>query len=347
VSRARSHDRASPAPAAGAGPPARRPVPAEDEATLAEIAEEYYVLGRNQEAIAAKFGISRSYVSRLLNRARDLGVVEITIRHPIQTDGDLEARLFERFAPRRCTVVVADRTELEDPLHLAGRAAARYLREVAQPDHVIAVSWGTGVKAVVEALQPGRAVARHVVQMFGGLSVSVNDISGPALVSRLAHAFRATFEYLPAPWLVESGALAEALRSQPDVSGALSRAARADLACVGVGAIGQGSSALLFSPNYLRPHELRELERSGAVGDVCGRCFDARGEACRLSFDDRVIGLDLEQLRRIPLVVGVAVGAHKGAALAAALRGRLLDVLVTDRAAAEAVLDESLVRSAV
>lgn len=308
----------------------------DDEADfLTRVAEDYYIAGRTQEEIARRFDISRSYVSRLLARARSTGLVEISINRPVGSEPELEADL-RRYFGLKDAVVVADGPG--DPLQRAGQGAANYLMQTLTPDHVIAVSWGTGVKAVSEALRPGRARARHIVQMFGGLGFATYDVSGPDLVARLARSLGATFEYLHAPWLVESAELAASLVQQPDVAEVLARAAAADVACVGVGASGHGSSAILFNETYLKPDELAELKKQQAVGDVAGRSFDARGCPCPLSFDRRIIGLSLDSLKQIPVVIAVAVGERKGLALRAAVRGGLVNVVVTDQPGALAML---------
>lgn len=310
----------------------------EDAEVLARIAESYYLRGMNQEEIATQFNISRSYVSRLLDRARVRGIVEISIHHPVRTDPILENELRRSFGLKECIVVVPP--DGVDPLRLAGEAGADYLCQVIKPEHTLGVSWGTGVKSVIEAMKGGCARARHVVPLFGGLTLPTNDISGGDLGMRLARALGASFQFLHSPWLVESAELAHALKGQPDVAAALGQAASADIAYVGIGAAGTGSSALLFNNTYLNRTELRELKAQQAIGDICGRVFDAHGTPCHVSFDDRIIGIDLPTLNRIPTVVGIATGGQKARAIHAALRGGLVDVLVTDRDGVMAALPD-------
>ncbi|MEZ0241634.1 MAG: sugar-binding domain-containing protein, partial [Chloroflexota bacterium] len=102
----------------------------------------------------------------------------------------------------------------------------------------------------------------------------------------------------------------------------------------------RGSSGLLFNRTYLTAAELAEIDEQGAVGDICGRLFDAEGRPCAISAMDRVIGLDLEAMRRLPLVIGIATGREKHRAIRAALQGRLVSALVTDSEAAREVLGD-------
>jgi deoxyribonucleoside regulator len=315
-----------------------RPVSAEDADVLASIAEDYYVNGENQDAIALRHRISRSYVSRLLRRARELGIVEISVRRDIRRDIALESALRERYGLSRCIVIANEGNEADVVLRRAGQVAANVLAEVLTPASTLALSWGHGVHAVIEALRPGRLRARHVVQMFGGLSTAPAAILSGELVAEAARDLGATHERLHAPWIVESAELARALLEQQDIAAVLQRGAHAEVAVVGIGATGKGSSGLLFNETYLSAAELAEIRSVGAVGDICGRIFDEDGHPCRSRAMDRVIGLELDAIRRLPLVIGIATGIAKNRAVRAALRGGLVDMLVTDSEVAAEVL---------
>lgn len=315
-----------------------RTVSPEDAEILASIAEDYYVHGQNQDTIAVRHRISRSYVSRLLRRARELGIVEIRVRRDVQRDLELEEALRERFGLQRCNVVTTGVHSPEIVLKRAGQVGATLLSEVIDRTSTLALSWGRGVRSVVEGMRPGKAEAGHVVQMFGGLSTAPSEILSGELVAEAARSLDATHDRLHAPWIVESADLAKALLGEQDIARVLGRAASADVAVVGIGASGQGSSALLFNEMYLSRRELEEIDALPTVGDICGRIYDAEGRTCRASAMQRIIGLNLEQLREIPLVIGIATGLQKARAVEAALRGGLVTALVTDSAIAREVL---------
>lgn len=317
-----------------------RPVSAEDAEILASIAEDYYVNGQNQHDIASRHRISRSYVSRLLRRARELGIVEISVHRDVRRDSSLEMALRDRFGLARCMVVPGTPSRPNVVLRQAGQMAAILLADLIHSYDTIALSWGTGVRAVVDALKPGRARAHHVVQMFGGLSTAPPEIMSGELVAEAARDLGATHDRLHAPWIVESADLARALLSEQDIAAVLGRAASASVALVGIGATGRGSSGLLFNDTYLSASELQEIRDGGAVGDICGRIFDVDGQPCRASVMDRIIGLDLDTIRRLPLVIGIATGRQKHRAIRAALRGGLVRALVTDSDVALEVLGD-------
>lgn len=321
--------------AAGALP--GRSSPAEDADVLANIAEDYYIDGLTQDAIAKRYRISRSYVSRLLRRAREVGLVEVKVHREIRRDKDLETALEQRFRLEHCLVAEGS-ADPDGSLRHAGQLAAGLLARVLEPDGTFGLGWGHAVRSTVAALVPGRAVTRRVVQLFGGLSAAPATIMSGELVTEAARALDAEADRLHAPWIVETPELARSLLDSPDIASVLHRAAAADVALGGIGATGRPTSALLFNDRYLDEHELREIQALGAVGDICGRLFDEDGQACLASAMDRVIGLELTTIRRIPLVIGVATGRQKARAIRGALRGGLIHALVTDSLAAREVL---------
>jgi DNA-binding transcriptional regulator LsrR (DeoR family) len=82
---------------------------------------------------------------------------------------------------------------------------------------------------------------------------------------------------------------------------------------------------------------LRELRRRGAVGDAFCQFLDEDGKVLA-GFGNRTIGMEVEQIGAVPLRIGVAGGADKLMAIRAALRGGLVNALVTDAPTAEALL---------
>ena len=110
---------------------------------------------------------------------------------------------------------------------------------------------------------------------------------------------------------------------------AMAKFSKITLGLVGIGSV-DPSDMLASSGNIFSAQELDELRQMGAVGDVCLRYFDADGNPIQSALNDRVIGMDLEQLRKIKRCVGVAGGKRKVAAIRGAMRGKYINVLITD-----------------
>lgn len=302
---------------------------------MAEVARLYYEDDRTQSEIARRLKVSRSTVSRLLAEARRTQLVEVVIHYPWRNAPELEAALIERFHLNEARVLVADNRPYPDVLRGLGVMAAQVLESRLTDGMTLGISWGTGVYSTVQALRPGRHIHIKVVQMQGAMGDKLID--GPEVAHYLASLYGGEFRFVHAPLIVESPMVCEALLQQPSIRETLELAAQADLALVGIGSLEPSVSSLLRS-DALTEDELNALAREGLVGDVCGRHFDAQGLVPDASFNRRIVSISPECLRKIPIVIGVAGGPPKTQAILGALRGRLVNVLVTDSAVAERLL---------
>src|SRR5690606_30803616 len=190
------------------------------------------------------------------------------------------------------------------------------------------------------ALRPPYYPGVQVVQLIGALGTPDPQIDGPELARWFAQLYGARYQTMPAPLIVDSPAIRDALMMDRHVNEVLQNASRVDVAVVGVGSVDPSLSSLLRG-GYRTPEELNELGESGVVGDVWALMFDIEGNLLDGPLVRRVVGVQAEVLHQIPLVLGVACGAVKAAAIHGALRARLINALVTDGEAARRVLELS------
>lgn len=314
---------------------------------LAKAAQLYYIDDLSQQEIAERMGTTRSNVSRMLKAAKEQGLIEIRIVHPARRDVALEETIKRRFRIADVRVAAFD---LGGAGPTAGASSQRLLTQVAKltaswlddalhDGMLVGLSWGTTLQAVVSAIVPERRHAVEIVQLVGGLSALRPGASGHDIARELAERVGATYSYLHAPAVLESAAACQTLLQEPSIRDYLDRARRAEIAVVGVGARGVSTSARIIDQLNLSGPERAELEASGYVGDVCGRFFDLGGHEVRSVARDRVLAVGLDDLRRIPTVVGVLAGREKALGALGALRGRILDVLVCDESAARTILE--------
>lgn len=311
-----------------------------DPAALLRVARLYYQDGQSQQQIATSLGVSRSNVSRMLTMAAEVGIVEIRIIDPAGRDPELEARLRGEFGLRDARVAARGRDRgIVDPLQTVGVQAARLLLETLDDRTTLALSWGTALQAMVWATTSDRHYAAHLVQLVGGLSAISNEISGQELVRELASRLRgATYRYLHAPAVLASQEARDSLLAEASVQQTLDLARRADVAYVGIGTPSHGSSAAVVDSLHLTAREAKRFWGRRPVGDIAARYFDAYGDPLDGPVQDRVLAVEVEDLLKIPTVVGVAAGRVKALGVLGALRGRLVDVLVCDDGLARAVL---------
>jgi len=184
---------------------------------------------------------------------------------------------------------------------------------------------------MVDAMQPSsRTAGVQVVQILGGVGNPSAEVHATHLTRRFANLVGGTATLLPAPGVVGSAEARRVMLRDHFVNEATRLMSSVTLALVGIGAI-EPSRMLAASGNVFSAAELETLRDQGAVGDICLRFFDPDGVPVVTPLNDRVIGMDLAQLRETPRVVAVAGGSRKTAAIRGALAGKLINVLITDR----------------
>jgi len=305
---------------------------------LAQIAIWYYEEGLNQEDIAERINKSRSMVSRLLDQARTVGLVEVRVRYPLRTDSELEQQLCQEFDLTEAHVLAKPPEDYQLLLRRLGELGARCLQVSLHPGIIIGLSWGTGVYAVVSAMSTTVVPDSTIVQLIGAVGHGDPMIDGVELGRWLAQKLGASFRFLSAPLLVKDEALAKALRHERTNEETLAIAAKADVAIIGIG-IPEFEYSSLLRAGYLSRSELQELLDAGVVGDIVAHQFDENGYLLDIPANRRAISLDADSIRHIPKVIAVSGSVAKAKAITAALRGGFCNCLVTDTYAAQAVLE--------
>ena len=308
---------------------------------MAKVARLYYRDGLRQVQITERLNIHQSTVSRLLKRAEKEGIVRMTLTMPSGLHPELEDALQSAYGLREAIVV--ESVDQEDQIvRDLGAAAAFYLETTLKAQDVVGISsWSAALLSMVEAMHPSaRGGAGRVVQILGGIGNPSAEVHATQLTQRLANLLGGTPTLLPAPGAVGSAEARRVMVKDRYVQEAIALFKSITVALVGIGAV-TPSKMLAASGNVFSAKELKSLSDRGAVGDICLRFFDADGAPVVTPLNDRVIAIELVDLARVERVVGIAGGRRKLAAIRGALRGRRINVLITDRSTAD-----RLVRSA-
>jgi DNA-binding transcriptional regulator LsrR (DeoR family) len=301
--------------------------------TLVEVAHRYYIGNESQQDIAHSIGSTRSNVSRMLAAARERGIVRIEVARPPDRDEHAERLLVRRFGLRQAVVHGGE----DRSMRSVARLAADWLLDEVEDGMRVAMSWGRSLSAIVRSISGTHNLDVEVVQAGGDLQLTP-QFSGHELVRGLAERLGGTYSYLHAPAIVDAPSTVRELRRTRSIATQLEKARTADLALVGIGGFGTGFAAQLLSSSHLQPEEREAFDAIAPVGDILARFFDENGRQIETPLRDRVLALELEELADVATTVGIAQGASKARGVLGALRGRLIDVLVTDSDTATAVL---------
>lgn len=306
-----------------------------NESDIVKVCLLYYQENKTHEEISRLMGISRFKISRLLRQAKKEGVISIRINDPMGNIGETEIRLAKKF--RLKEAVIVRRSQLVGKTELAqiGETGARYLTRIIDKIKVLSVAWGITLRHVVNSIEAIKTEDLTVVQLTGSMGV-IGGTDTNMLTMMLSEKLSAKSLLLQAPLLVRDEKTKNAFLREGKIAETLAMAKTADMALLGIGLANQEGT--LYKTGLLRGKDYDEAAEKGAVGALCGRLYDINGKPCIVDWDKRVIGLTLEELSKVKHKVGIAGGHEKMDAIVGALRGRFLDVLITDENTAQSLL---------
>ena len=295
----------------------------------------YYVGGLTQDQIATELGVSRQRAQRLVSRAMAEGLIHVRLNHSIGACLDLEAELTRRFGLLRCRVAPSLGPG-SDGVRAVGPAAAAELERFLRMPEPLVIGLGTGraMRGMVDAMTPMDADQHRLVSLIGNIapdgSASFFDV-----VMRIADKVRAPHYPMPVPVISPTPAENAAFHALGPVKKVVDLARAADVIFVGVGQM--SDDAPLLKDGFVTRLELDEMQAAGAVGEVAGWVFDSKGVYLDVGTNTRTGGVRLAPGLDRPSI-GIAAGASKVPAIAAALKSRIINGLVTDEPTARALL---------
>ncbi len=295
----------------------------------------YYVAGNTQDEIARKLGVSRQSAQRLVSLAVSERLIKVRLDHPIANCMELSHRLKQRFDLLSCEVVPSDPSSPSSIVGLAQAGAAemeRYLKS-SRPK-IIAIGTGRALRASVEQLAPMDCPQHRIVSLLGNM-MSDGSATPYNVVIRMADRAGTRHYPMPLPVFARSPEERTVLHNQEPVHNTMDLARHADVTFVGVGQL--GDDAPLLIDGFVTHEELRALEKSGAVGEIISWAFDAEGQLIEGLTNDRVASTPLRPDQENP-VIGIAAGEAKAVSILGALRGRLVNGLITNEWTAEFLL---------
>lgn len=308
---------------------------------MAEIAALYYLREVTQDELARRYNTSRSRISRILKRAREIGVVDIQVRANPNLSLHYEEEFRQRFGLSKLLTAV-DQPTAERQRAAVGALVAAYLDQILVDGMTVAVGMGRNISSITESTLIPRPRNVMFATAIGGSMHGGEDINPDHIARRLAAQFGGRSETLYAPAVVATPELKNAFMANAVVKRTLDHARRADIALVGLGDLSEDSN--LIRMGLFSPQEVTLARVSGTVGDVMGHDFiRIDGQAAGGLLEERVIGLTMQELGPIPNVIAIASEATKTAIILGALRTGTINTLATSLANAAAVieLDES------
>lgn len=299
-----------------------------EDVLVVKTAWYYYVENMTQQKISERLGISRMRVIKLLEKARQDGVIQFKIHQDGVQRMELERQLSETWNLKD-TFIVPTPPDAADVNKTIAQAASMYVSDRITEHSFINMGYGDTLSRVLNHLATLSEFPVSVVSLTGGVNYYLPNTQ--------SHIFNAKLYLLPAPLLVSSPEMVKAMMQEPSVTEIMRMVRLASMTLIGIG--GMAYNATILTNGIVSKNDFFYLSMRGAVGDVLSHFIDKNGNPVHTGIEDRLISTPLDTLRQLDNVVGVAAGHDKVEAIRAALRGKYLDILITDEETAQALID--------
>jgi len=297
----------------------------------------YYMDGLGQAEVAKMVKVSQAKVSRLLALARERGIVRISVAEYEPRNHDLEALLCSKVGLKSAAVIkVVEGGNDDDVRRTVGYFGAPFVASLVPQGGMIAIAGGRTIHELIRPWPEDTSRGLTVVQAMGTIDFTPGPVDAVELGRLLARRSGGFFMTLNTPAFVADKRTRDSFVAHEQIRAVWQRLKQTNVALVGIGTL---DNSVFVDREVLKPADIKELKGYGAVGEICGRFFNASGVECDSPWRDRVISIDLELVKEIPQVIGVVAGADRSAAICAAIKGGLLKSLVIDESGARALLE--------
>lgn len=303
----------------------------------------YYQEDYTQQEIAKMLNISRPTLSKFLKEAREEGIVKIEISdiRNITALVSMEAQLKKKYNLYDVKIVDCIKNDRLEIRRRIGRAAALYLEGLLRGGLKIGVAWGKTLAVMANNLAENRNIKNlEVVTLIGGPNASEFNAHANFINEKILNKYSGKGYFLYAPTVVENKELFNALAENREVGDVLEKGKNVDVALVGIG--GPIEYSTVLETGYFQAEQIEQLKKAGAVGDICSRFFNIEGQICNLELNQRIVGINLKDLKKIEKVIAIAGGEEKHHSILGALRGGFFDILITDKFSAQEILQKDI-----
>ena len=307
---------------------------------LYSIARSYYVDKLSQSQIAEMENISRSQISRLLDRAEKLGIVSISVSLPEDPDLSEMAESITKLLGLREVIVAPLEGGAEDTAAIAEAisvAASQYLPRALKGTKTVGLGWGkTMYNMSLRLSYRNLGDERMYVPLIGMSGTSNPYLQINTIVDRVAERHRARSYFVSVPAFRELSSPFNEIEEQR-MATLEQYWSHLDAAVIGLG--GPPQSGGLFVDEISERYSA-EVAASGAAGDILSYFFRSDGSVYHFGHAYRQVAFDVRRLHRVRKVICLAGGQDKVEGIIAASRLGYINALVTDSVTAKTFYDK-------
>lgn len=309
-----------------------------DVLLMVKVAQMYYIDGMKQEEIAKELQISRSLISMILTAAKDVGIVEINIRDPLVNNDELSKEYERTFGLKKCSIVPTAVQDSSNLRKLITQRAIDVFNQEVDSQFNVGIAWGRTCYEFISNYKSDRILKEiNIIPLIGGSSQNAHYFQLNEMVRLFAEKISGEPNFIHAPAINSSFEEKEFFVNSSSMQPILEKWANIDIVISGIGTLPDMNNS--DRETYMGEAEIyKQLDKGEAVGDICARYFNIKGEFIKDAAYDRILGIPIEDLKKSKTIICVASGVEKVNSILGALRTNIVDIFVTDEQTAKAVL---------
>lgn len=286
------------------------------------VANLYYKSHLSQQEIAKRLNVSRPWISKLLSKAQDLGIVKITINSPISGNATLERHLKEKYHLSYVGVISYDETKKD----YVALAAANYFISQIQPKDIIGIGWGNAISRFIHELTPLDMPDTQTVPLAGSFGTTFETLPNYSAIE-LAEKIGGTANVVHAPAFCSSKEEYEALITNQNTQRLLSMGEHADMIVTGIGTF---ADSFLTRYHILSERDIKQLKQADAIGDIAMQFLDRRGNPIDLDLTRHLVKANIFKAKQnARTAIAIAEGTEKTEIIHTVLSLHLVDAFFT------------------
>lgn len=309
-----------------------------DISLMVKVAQMYYSNGMKQDEIAKELQISRSLISMILTEAKEVGIVEINIRNPLLNNKKLSKEYEKTFGLRKCVIVPTAVQDQNNLRKLVAQRAIDVFNQEIESQYNVGVAWGRTCYDFITLYKQEKVVRDvNIIPLIGGSSQNAAYFQLNEMVRLFAESLGGIPYFIHAPVINSSIEEKELFTKSSYMQPILEKWSNMDVIISGIGTLPDFNNS--DRETYIGEFEVyKQLEKCEAVGDICARYFNVKGEFIVDSSHDRIIGIPIEDMKKAKTIISIASGVEKINSILGALRTNIIDIFITDEQTAKAVL---------
>ena len=315
----------------------RKSITEEQKNEYRRVAYYYYKEGLTQEEIAKRMKMSRQRVNRIISSCIDLGIVTINIEGLDNSNLELETKLEDKYGLKEVRII--NETADEQKIQELGIEGGKYLRSILKDNDIIGFSGGRNTSELVDFLPEDVEYPHNitVTQLMGSAIETNENTAVDETVYHFAAKLHAKASRLYAPIILSNEELRDSFMQEPYFEKSYEVIKKCDIAVVGIG------TASSQWKHMISLYDIADKEQTewakDVAGEVCTHFYNSEGAASEPPFRNRIISILLDDYMKIPVRIGVAGGKDKTEAIAAAIKGDYINVLITDLQTARQLME--------